>query len=214
MIKQKAEFDNLEPIAVDLGKLGNTVLPGSSEYEYYLVLNDRILYIDFDIDNNLTDYSRRIIRWNQEDKDIPVEERKPIKILIQSYGGGLDSCMHFMDTLLLSKTPVYTYNIGVAYSAGFYLLLAGSKRFSYPNAQFLIHSGSGGAGGTYEQSKSQMEHYSSRIEFLRKYTLERTSIPEKLYARKKSTEWFLSTTEAVQYGVVDKVIDSLDEIFS
>ena len=74
MSKQKAEFDNLEPIALDLGKLGNTVLPGSAEYEYYLDLNDRILYIDFDIDNNLTDYSRRIIRWNREDKDIPVED--------------------------------------------------------------------------------------------------------------------------------------------
>ena len=36
MSKQKAEFDNLEPIALDLGKLGNTVLPGSGEYEYYL----------------------------------------------------------------------------------------------------------------------------------------------------------------------------------
>lgn len=160
MNKKCEEFTNLDELTVELGKLGQvSPLPSLNEYETYLDLNERIIYIDFDIDDTLIEYSRRIIRWNRQDKDIPIEERKPIKVLVNSYGGSLDACLHFIDTLLLSKTPVYTYNVGVAMSAGFYIMLAGSQRFAYPNAQFLIHSGSGGAAGTYEQSKSQMEHY-------------------------------------------------------
>ena len=208
------EFMNLEDLDIDLGKLGKaaSVLPDFTEYETYLDLNERILYLDFDINDALVDYSRRIIRWNRQDRDIPIEERKPIKLLINSYGGSLDSCLHFIDTLLLSKTPIYTYNVGVAMSAGFYIMLAGSKRFAYPNAQFLIHSGSGGAAGTYEQSKSQMEHYTRCIELLKKYVLERTTIPEKTYNKKRSTEWFIWAKDAIDMGIIDGLITSLDEI--
>lgn len=197
------DFTNLEDLAIDLGKLGKaaSVLPDFTEYETYLDLNERILYLDFDINDALVDYSRRIIRWNRQDRDIPVEERKPIKLLINSYGGSLDSCLHFIDTLLLSKTPVYTYNVGVAMSAGFYIMLAGSKRFAYPNAQFLIHSGSGGAAGTYEQSKSQMEHYTRCIEllknmslrepqFLKRHTIRREA-PSGSFGRKMRLIWAL-----------------------
>ena len=87
------DFANLEDLDIDLGKLGKaSVLPDFTEYETYLDLNERILYLDFDINDALVDYSRRIIRWNRQDRDIPVEERKPIKLLINSYGGSLDSC--------------------------------------------------------------------------------------------------------------------------
>ena len=69
------DFTNLEDLAIDLGKLGKaaSVLPDFTEYETYLDLNERILYLDFDINDALVDYSRRIIRWNRQDRDIPVE---------------------------------------------------------------------------------------------------------------------------------------------
>ena len=59
------DFANLEDLDIDLGKLGKaSVLPDFTEYETYLDLNERILYLDFDINDALVDYSRRIIRWN------------------------------------------------------------------------------------------------------------------------------------------------------
>ena len=77
------EFTNLDELTVELGKLGQvSPLPSLNEYETYLDLNERIIYIDFDIDDTLIEYSRRIIRWNRQDKDIPIEERKPIKVLV------------------------------------------------------------------------------------------------------------------------------------
>lgn len=213
MTNKCEDFINLDDLTIELGKLGQvSPLPNLNEYETYLDLNDRIIYIDFDIDDTLIEYSRRIIRWNRQDKDIPIEERKPIKVLVNSYGGSLDSCLHFIDTLLLSKTPVYTYNVGVAMSAGFYIMLAGSQRFAYPNAQFLIHSGSGGATGTYEQSKSQMEHYTRCVELLKKYVLDRTTIPEKTYNKKRSTEWFIWAKDAIELGIIHGLVSSLDEI--
>ena len=69
------DFANLEDLDIDLGKLGKaSVLPDFTEYETYLDLNERILYLDFDINDALVDYSRRIIRWNRQDRDIPIEE--------------------------------------------------------------------------------------------------------------------------------------------
>lgn len=214
MNKSAIDFENLPAVELALPELSNGPFPDFATYQHYLDLNDRILYLDFDVDDSLVEYSRQIIRWNTADKDLPIEERKPIKILINSYGGSVDSCLHFIDTLLLSKTPIYTYNVGVAMSAGLYILLAGSKRFAYPNAQFLIHSGSGGASGTYEQSKSQMEHYTRCMDLLKKYVLERTTIPERVYNKKRSSEWFLWAKDAIDNGIIDGVISSLDEIYA
>ena len=68
MNKKCEEFTNLDELTVELGKLGQvSPLPSLNEYETYLDLNERIIYIDFDIDDTLIEYSRRIIRWNRQD---------------------------------------------------------------------------------------------------------------------------------------------------
>ena len=81
--------------------------------------------------------------WNRVDDEnnVPIEKRAPIKIYIDSNGGDLDATFTMIDAISLSKTPVWTINIGCAYSGGFFTFIAGHKRFTYPHGTFLYHEG-------------------------------------------------------------------------
>ena len=107
--------------------------------EYYQAYNDRNLVIA-DIGPDLAIAVDSIIRfWNKVDENIPVEERQPIKLYIHSPGGYLTSAFAIIDTVKLSKTPVHTIAIGDVYSGGFFIFLAGDKKYTYPHASFLYH---------------------------------------------------------------------------
>ena len=193
-------------------KLSNTELDQIG-YTYRKDYLDRIIYINFDLSvDTITDYSRLILEYNRQDKGIPVEERKPIKIYIFSYGGDVDAALHFVDICKLSKTPVYTYNMGVAMSGGFYILLAGEKRFALKNSTALFHQGSAQTSGDAEKIKSFTKQYSKILKLMFDYTVERTKISKEILSKKKTTEWYMLAEEQLQLGVVDKIVEDVDEV--
>jgi ATP-dependent Clp protease protease subunit len=179
---------------------------------YYKNLDDRILWIDTDIDESLLEQARQIMIWNKEDKGLLVEDRKPIKIFIFSFGGDLHTCFTLLDIFQISKTPIYTINMGVAMSAGLILLLGGHKRYCLQRSQSLIHSGSGQQGGTYEQIQAQSLIHKKLIEMMRNYILERTKIDLKLYNKKKSEDWYLFADEQISLGICDEILTDFDII--
>ena len=89
-----------------------------------------------------SDIDALIRHWNHADEGIPVEERQPIKLFINSYGGNLMEAFTMADAIKMSKTPVWTICCGCAYSGGFLTFIMGHKRFAYPTASFLFHEGS------------------------------------------------------------------------
>lgn len=192
--------------------LENVQLPSPELLMYYRNLDQRVIWIDYGVDETILEVSKLIMRFNKEDKDIPTEERKPIKLLIYSRGGDGDACFSLLNVIALSKTPVYTVNMGVAMSAGLLILLAGHKRFCLKNSTALAHSGSGGAAGTYEQTEAQMKDYQRFVQTMRNYIIERTDIDQKTLNKYKSREWYLYAEDQVKYRVVDKIVDDIDEI--
>ena len=68
---------------------------------------------------------------------VSLSEREPIKIYINSLGGSLDAAITIMNSISISKTPVYTFNTGCVYKESFLVYLAGHKRYSYPDATFM-----------------------------------------------------------------------------
>ena len=187
-------FNNSETaLSVVIPKdLENLQLPNPSLKQFYEDYDNRIVWMDDEItDVNTIEISKMIIKWNKEDKDIPVEERKPIKILIFSPGGNLYATLGLIDVMLLSKTPVYTYNMGIAMSGGLLLLLAGSKRYALPRSSVLIHSGSSEQGGTYEQIEAQTEAYKKLMKIMKDYILERSEIDSRTHKKLSSKEWYL-----------------------
>ena len=90
---------------------------------------NRRLYLNSAIDESILDsIVFQIMRFNRLDKDIPVEQRKPIVIYINSPGGCVSDGYGLIDVILNSKTPVYTVNQALCASMGFLIFLAGSKR--------------------------------------------------------------------------------------
>lgn len=191
----------------------NMQLPNPDLLTYYKDEQDRILWVEGEIGDGLFELSKLILRYNKEDKDLPVEQRKPIKIFINSNGGDLDSTLAFIGLVEISKTPIWTINACWAYSAAGLILMAGHKRFALPNTECLIHSGSGQLGGTFDQTTEQMKNYKILVDKMRDFILAKTKIDQKLFKKNSAKDWYIYTDEMLDYGIVDKIVDNLDILF-
>ena len=192
----------------------NMQLPNPELLTFYKNFEDRTLWIDDEINDYSIEYAKYIMQWNKEDKDAEIKpkDRKPIKLLFFSPGGDLNVNNMLVDTISLSVTPVIGINCGMAASAGCFIYLSCHKRYTLPNAQFLIHQGAGSFEGTYDIVVSAIMNYQREIENLGKFVLSRTNIPEDVFETHFSTDWYLNAEEALMYGVCDRIIESLDEI--
>ena len=72
---------------------------------------------------------------------------------------------------------------------------------------------SGGGEQTYGQIQEDAKNYAKRMKVMEDFVLSRTKITKQLYGQKRRTEWYMSAEEQVKYGVVDKIIESIDELF-
>lgn len=189
-------------------------LPDPGLLSYYQCMDDRTFWIDYEIDDSLLLISKQILRINAEDQKAGFrpELRKPIKIYLYTNGGSLEAALNFIDVCALSETPVITVNAGRAISAGFLMLLAGHKRYALPHARAMVHRGSGGVAGTFDECESSMNDYKKLIDMTRDYILERTSIPKALYSKNKSKDWYMYLDDQLKYGVIDAVIDNLSVV--
>ena len=192
----------------------NIFLPDPELLNYYEQLDNRTIWIDYGIDGSITSVAKKIMMWNiQDDKLVlPKDKRIPIKIMIMSDGGAFFAGLSLIDTIMLSNTPVYTINVSMAASAACEILLAGHKRFAFPHATAMWHSGSCGLQGTMEQVQSATKHFDTLDDQMREYFLSRTNVDSKLYRKYKDKDWYFTAEDALKYGLVDKIITSLDEI--
>lgn len=177
-------------------------------------LKHRMIWIG-SVDETLVDtVTKWILRWNMEDSGKEPDDRKPIKLLIYSYGGDLRVTMQLMTIIQMSKTPVYGYNMGVAYSAGCFIFSACHKRFMIPNSTFLIHQGSSGQQGSYGEVQAANKQYKAEIDFLKDFMLAHTTFAPGTFTKKWKTEWYIDCKDAIDNGLADKVIETIDEVVS
>jgi ATP-dependent Clp protease protease subunit len=192
--------------------LENLQLPDPGLLDYYNLAENRIFYIDYEIDMGILDVQRNIVLINIADKDIPIEERIPIKILIDSPGGLLSETMSVASTIIQSKTPVITINMADAYSGAAILLMAGHKRYAMPYSKAMLHTGSGGTSGTFEQTEEQQKNYKRQVEDMGKFILARTGMDEKVFKRNKTKDWYMMPEDQLKYGLVHEIVDNVFDI--
>lgn len=195
-----------------LDNVENLQLPNPELLNYYRLAENRIFYVDFEIDMSILEIQKAIININIADKNIPVEQRLPIKVFIDSMGGLLVESMSLATIMTMSKTPVITVNIGEAYSGGAILLLAGHKRYALPYSKALLHTGSGSVGGTFEQTEQAQKNYKKQVADMSEFILERSGMDAKLYKKNKSKDWYMDANEQVANGLVHAIVTDLDEI--
>ena len=206
-------FDAVRHVMEGIGiELPDNTLPDPSLLQYYAFLSERKLFLEEDVGFPIMDMIKMIMRWNQEDKDIPVEQRKPITIYIMSDGGYMSFMWAMLDAMLTSKTPIVTVNLGVAASAASLVFLAGSKRLMMPTATVIIHEGSTEVAGDANKVMDATRNYNKELAKMKEFILSRTSIPPRVLNKKAKDDWYIDAATALEYGLCHKVVESLDEI--
>ncbi len=180
-------------------------------------LKERRLFINGEIDSCVIDsIVYHVLRYNREDKGVPVEDRKPILLFINSNGGSVQDGYGVIDIMLTSKTPIYTINQAYCFSMGFLIFLAGQKRFTMPRAEFLMHDGSTFSWDSTAKAKDRMEFEAGQMEVMtKKYIMQQTKITSKLYDEKYRVEWYMLPEEAKKHGICTDIVGvdcELDEI--
>lgn len=193
-------------------EIPDSTLPDPDHISYYVLEKDRKIYIDYEIGCELLTCQRMIMRWNMEDRGKPVEERKPITLYIMSYGGDVDYMWSFIDTVMTSKTPVVTVNMGVCASAASLIFLSADTRYMMPRAKVVVHEGSAQLSGDAVKVMDASESYKKTLKQMKQFILERTNIPAASLNRKRNNDWELDAAYCLENGVCTKIIDSLDEV--
>lgn len=199
----------------ELGEVGNLQLPTPELVQKYKNLRDRVIWIDKDIDDSLYGDIRLILQYNKEDDDnnIPPEQRKPIRMIISSYGRDLNVMFAMVGVMNLSKTPIYTVALDSAMSAAAIIYINGHKRFAMPLSTVLFHSrSSSGGAGQFEQVVAQTENYKKLMDMLKTNILAHTQIEKKFLDRQMKKEWYLYLDDQLKYGVTDEQVTDISQL--
>ena len=193
--------------------VANMQLPDPDLRDYYRDETDRIFWIDANIDDNTLDLVKMIIHCNREDKGKNIEDRTPIKVMINSGGGDVQIMLTVIKTMKISKTPIYTICFSSAMSAAAEILAAGHKRYALPGTCVMVHSGSCSYGGTMEQAESCKKYVDALTKRATDEFVNNTKIDAKTLKKKGASDWYMDENEALEKGVIDAIITDIDEIF-
>ena len=173
-------------------------------------VNDRTIYLSDDVDNESTgiinsNLIKLIESDNQEGEQKKNYKRKPIKFYINTDGGELTDMWAIADIMQNSKTPIYTYCTGKAFSAGFWLFISGHKRFISQHAIVLIHSLYSCTEGKIQNMIEQLKHQVNVKKTIENYIVKHTKIKQDRLdeVREKKLNWFLTAQECLDLGVAD-----------
>ncbi len=179
---------------------------GERSYDIYSrLLKDRIIFLGDEIDDvtaNLVVAQMLFLESEDPDKDI--------HLYINSPGGSITAGMAIYDTMQYIKPDVSTICIGMAASMGAFLMAAGAKgkRFALPNSEIMIHQPLGGTRGQAVEIKIHAERIIRLKERINKILSERTGQPLEKIERDTDRDFFMTAKEAMEYGLIDKVITS------
>lgn len=188
---------NLVPVVVD------KELYGERSYDIYSrLLKDRIIFISGEINDAMANtVIAQLLYLDSINND-------DISIYINSPGGVITSGMAIYDTMNFIKSDVVTICLGIAASMGAFLLSCGTKgkRYILPNADVMIHQPLGGAEGQATDIKIASDRIINLRSRLNKILASNTGKSLKQIEKDTERDNYLNALEAVNYGIVDKII--------
>jgi ATP-dependent Clp protease protease subunit len=171
---------------------------------YSRLLRERIIFLGTGIDDQVADsLVAQLLFLEAEDPE------KDIQIYINSPGGSVTSGLAIYDTMQQVAPDVVTICYGLAASMGAFLLAGGThgKRLALPNARIMIHQPLGGAQGQAVDIEIQAREILYLKDTLNGLLAEHTGQPLEKIAEDTDRDYFLSPPEAVEYGLIDRVVD-------
>ena len=181
---------------------------GERAYDIYSrLLSDRIIILADEVnDTTASLIVAQMLFLEAQDPD------KDIYFYINSPGGSVSAGLAIYDTMNYIKCDVSTICMGMAASMGAFLLSGGAKgkRMALPNAEIMIHQPLGGTKGQASDIKIHADHILKTRDKLNKLLAEHTGKPLEAIERDTERDNFLSAEEAMNYGLIDKVITKKD----
>ena len=181
---------------------------GERAYDIYSrLLNDRIVFLADEV-NDVTAslVVAQLLFLEAEDPD------KDISLYINSPGGSVTAGMAIYDTMNFIKCDVSTICIGMAASMGAFLLSSGAKgkRIALPNSEIMIHQPLGGAKGQATDIKIQADLILRTRDNLNRILAENTGKPIEQIALDTERDNFMTSQQALEYGLIDKILTKRD----
>ncbi|HKS48870.1 MAG TPA: ATP-dependent Clp protease proteolytic subunit [Amycolatopsis sp.] len=171
--------------------------------------SQRVLVLDGALDDdNGTVLATQLLSLASEDP------RNHIALWIHSPGGSVPAMLAIRDVMRLVPCDVATLALGLACSAGQFLLSAGTpgKRFALPHARILMHQGSAGIGGSAVEVEVQADDLRHTRDTVLGIIAEDTDQPiDRIFADSLHDRWF-TTEQAREYGFIDHIVDSLGQV--
>ena len=178
---------------------------GERDYDIYSrLLRERVIFLVGPVNDqtaNLVVAQLLFLESENPDKDI--------SLYINSPGGSVSAGLSIFDTMQFVKPDVSTLCMGLAASMGAFLLAAGAKgkRFALPNSRIMIHQPSGGAQGQATDIEIQAREILKLRENLNHIMAERTGQSLEKIKIDSERDFFMSSGEARDYGLIDQVLD-------
>lgn len=173
------------------------------------LLNQRILMLDSALDDEIgSALCAQLVMLSAHD---PVAD---IGLWINSPGGSVPAMLAIMDTMRIIPNDVVTVNLGMAYSAGQFLLCCGTrgKRLILPHAKVLLHQGSAGIGGYAPDIELQADDLRHVRDTVLGVIAERTGQTRDRVFADSLRDHVFTAEEALAYGFVDHVVDSVAQL--
>lgn len=176
---------------------------GERAYDIYSrLLKDRIIILSGEIDDNCSNVVIGQLLY------LDSLNHNDISLYINSPGGSITAGMAIFDTMNFIKSEVSTICLGMSASMAAFLLSSGQKgkRFALPNSEVMIHQPLGGAKGQATEIKIAAERILKLKEKLNKILAKNTGKDLKTIENDTERDYFLSANEALDYGLIDKVL--------
>jgi ATP-dependent Clp protease protease subunit len=179
---------------------------GERAYDIYsLLLKERIIFLGTPIDDQVANLIvAQLLFLNHEDPE------REINMYINSPGGVIYAGLAIYDTMQMISNPISTVAVGVTASFGTVLLAAGTKgrRFALPNATIHMHQPLGGAQGQATDIEIQARQILRLKSLLLGIIAKHTGQPLEVIERDSDRDYYLEAKNAVDYGLVDQVLES------
>ena len=172
-----------------------------AEKEMY---ESRVIYLNEGISSMTVDYLVPLIqKFNKDDKDIPVKDRQPIQLHINSYGGSAYDGWNIISYMTSSLTPIHTYLYGYAMSMGLALFVAGDKRHMSKYSTLMYHELSSRLEGTREEMKRAQFEYDRLQDIYDSFLIDRTKLTLDTLTEHQSkvSDWYIDLETALELGL-------------
>lgn len=173
-----------------------------------LILKARTVLVNGQVDQELAQkVISQLIALNADNHD-------PIKVFVTSPGGHVDSGYAIHDVMKFIESPIITIGAGWVASIAVPIFFAAPKehRYSLPGTRFLIHQPSGGAGGQASDIRIEAQEILKIRKRINEMIAQETGQPEEKVAKDSERNFWMSAEEAVEYGLVTKIVSNASEV--